>query len=648
MSYFRLLRWPVAFVFFSFGGLSVERLATAQPAEPPPTAAAEDAAHADWRAARRAADATFQAKLAALADRCDRLELAAQAETTRKWFIPRDPGRRYVFLPHLHDATAPAADAPQVVQQWHAKFRELRAAQADALLLAARRALAAHEPTQAYALLHEALRENPEHAAVRRALELPPSTQPAARDGKTREKSPRNSADDETTSKLKAVTPTVEHPRLGWKRGQYWRVESPHFRIVTNQNAAAAIELANRLEAVYAAWRQVCFSFWSREAALAARLAGGDDPLGPSRKHDVVLFRNRADYVAKLKPSQPRIDITLGIYLDEQKAAYLFSSDTEDVAPTWAHEIAHQLFQESEQTPPGVGTKANMWAAEAAALYFESFRQDDGYCTVGGQDADRLQFARYSLLRGDAVMPLERLAALGREELQSHADIGKLYRQSAVAGHLLFDGGEGRYAEGWIEFLRQLYAGRAGPEALFQRLGVAGADLDRRLLDYLVLTDADLARWPALASAKNLSFTRATITDGGLGRLKGGGRLEWLDLSLTGAGDEGLGVFREATKLKQLFLEHTRLTDAGLEVAAGFRDLEELDLSHTAITDRGLEQVAQLKKLRKLFLTGCAITDEGVARLKTLKQLDLLDVSETQVTDEALARLRRSLPKLKP
>jgi len=316
--------------------------------------------------------------------------------------------------------------------------------------------------------------------------------------------------------------------------------------------------------------------------------------------------------------------------------------------PTWRHEIAHQLFQESEQTPPGVGLKSNIWAAEAAALYFESLRKWDGYYTIGGKDADRLQFARYRILRDDFLMPLDQLAPLGRDELQKHAEIRKLYGQSAAIAHLLLDGRDGRYAEGFVDFLGLLYGGRAGPDALFQRLKLRGVDLDAELREYLQVTDDELGKWPSVEPCRNLSLGRTAVTDVGLKYLAGARRLEWLDLSFTSASDQGLAVFRDATKLKQLFLERTKVSDAGLEIVATFRDLEELDLSHTAISDRGLAQLANLKRLQKLYLTGCSIGDAGLVNLKSLKQLDTLEVSETMVTPAGLADLRRALPKLGP
>jgi hypothetical protein len=581
----------------------------------------------DWRAARREADDAFRGRLQSLAEKCDGLGLVPEAKLTRAWFVPRDPGRRYIFLPASSDPTQPAAKADDVVQRWHAKFREYRAVQADSLFRIARLALADHQPTHAYQLLHEALRENPDHAELRRVLALP---KPDAR---------------VAPPKIESSAPKVDHPRLGWKRGQYWRAESAHLRIATNHSAAAAIDLARQLEDVYAVWRQVYFPFWSREAALAARIAGQDDPLGPSRKHDVVLFRNRDEYVARLLPSQPQIGLTLGIYLDEQRAAYLYSAD-ESVVPTWRHEIAHQLFQESEQTPPGVGMKSNIWAAEAAALYFESLRKCDGYYTIGGKDADRLQFARYRILRGDFVMPMDELAALGRDALQKHAEIRKLYGQSAAIAHLLLDGQQGRHAEGFVDFLGLLYAGRAGPDSLFQRLKLNSADLDAQLREYLQVTDDELRTWPSIEPCRNLSLGRTAVTDDGLMHLAGARRMEWLDLSFTPTSNQGLAVFRDATKLKQLFLEQTKITDDGLATIATFRDLEELDLSHTAISNQGLAHLSALKRLQKLYLTGCAIGDEGLAHLKTLKQLDSLELSETMASPAGLADLRRALPKL--
>lgn len=578
---------------------------------------------------RAAGDAEFRQRLERLAAKCDEMQLGEQARITRGWCVTRDPRRQYFFLPPSAAPKLPNNAAMQV-QQWHKKFLEYRAARADELFQLAKQAAGEQKGATAYQTLFEALRENPDHAEARRVLGFAKGSDGGWRMG-MKDAKPR--------------TATVDHPKLGWRKNQHWTVDTAHFHIVTNHNAKSAADLAQRLEELHTVWRQLFFSYWSSPQKLAARFDGGRESLGPEHRHEVVLFRNRQEYVAKLKPDQPQIEVTVGLYLDSQQTAFFFVGD-ETIQPTWFHEVTHQLFQEVLNVPAGVGLKANIWALEAVAMYMESLQRHDGYVTLGGVDADRLAFARYRMLRGDGV-PLEMLVGLGRDELQKNPDIRRIYTHAAGLAHFLMDDGGGRYRGAFVNYLSAIYARRETPALLATLTGKSFAELDVEYRRFLNVTDDDLARVRLPSSARSLVLGLTQVTDKGLTALTGGERLEWIDLSFTKTTDAAVARFQLATGLKQLFLEKTEITDATLEKIRGFAKLEELDLSSTRITDAGLAHLAGLKNLKKLYLTNCAVSDAALIHLKNLKQLDDLEVTGTQVTPDGLAGLRRSLPKLK-
>ena len=579
---------------------------------------------------RAAPDAEYLQRLEGLAAKCDALQLVEQAGITRGWFVSRDPRRQYFFLPPAAAPKLPNSAAARV-QSWHKKFLEFRTARAEELFQLAKQAAGAKQGAEAYQRLFEVLRENPDHAEARRVLGFA-----KASDGEWR----MGMKDG------KPVSAPVDLPKLGWKKKQYWTVDTAHFHIVTNHNTKSAADLAQRLEELHTVWRQLFFAYWSNHDALAARFDGGREPLGPVRRHEVVLFKNRQEYVNKLKPDQPQIEVTVGLYLDSQQTAFFFVGD-ETIQPTWFHEVTHQLFQEVLDVPAGVGLKGNIWALEAVAMYMESLQRHDGYVTLGGVDADRLQFARYRRLRDD-VEPLEMLVGLGRDELQKNPDIRRIYTHAAGLAHFLMDEDRGRYRAAFVNYLKAIYARRETPALLATLTGKSFAELDAEYRRFLNVTDEDLARLTLPSSARNLTLGLTQVTDQGLAALAGGEKLEWIDLSFTKSTDVAVARFQSAKGLKQLVLEKTEITDVALETIRGFAKLEELDLSGTRITDAGLAQVAGLKNLKKLFLTNCGITDAALAHFKNLKQLDELEVTGTQITPAKLAELQRTLPKLKP
>jgi len=583
------------------------------------------------RPAYSAEPASFPGRLAALATKCDELKLPREAEITRGWIIPRHPGRQYLFLPSISDPTAPPATASEYAKQWYARFREYRGEQADVLFAEARQALDANQPARAYQLLYETLRENPHHAEARRILGYK-----------------KNAGGQWTTPEWERTTVKVvkgPHPKLGWP--SYWRLEGPHFEIVTNHGEREVREASRQLEDLYVLWQQLFFRYWANQPGLAARFAGGSEPLArPRPKMQVAIFKDRAQYVAKLAPTHPEIGITLGIYLDKDHLSCFYAGDT-SVYPTWYHEATHQLFQEGV---PGVadnpGQNQNFWAIEAAALFMESLQKHDGYWSAGGCEADRLQFARYRALSGDYYEPLGRLVTLSRQQVQESPDIRKLYAQAAGLSHFLIDGEGGKHREAFIDLLTAVYQGSDKPETLATLTSSPYEQLDEQYHKFLNVTDDDLAAIPDFAQIKNLSLGRTSVTDAGLAHLAGCKNLEWLDLSLTAAGDEGLKSVAAAAGLKQLFLEGSKVTDAGLATLAGFKQLEELDLSKLTITDAGLAAFAGQRNLRILYLSGSPITDAGLAHLKNLKQLETLETSGTQVTPEGRQKLQAALPRL--
>jgi hypothetical protein len=576
-------------------------------------------------------DAAFDQKLADLAKQCDGLNLPDQATITRRWIIPRHSGRQYFFVPEGTDATAPARNAPHVVQQWHANLMELRREQAERLFEQARSELAADRPALAYRLLFEVLHEDPNHAEARRILGYE----------KLRSGGWENPYGKGTT------VVTLDHPHFGWQRRTYWRLETEHYSIHTNHSPKEALELARHLEDLHAIWRQAFFSYWTNAEALQHRFAGGTEPLlKKETKLKVVLFKSRQEYASQLAEAEPKIGLTTGIYRVADQTAYFFGGDAA-VIPTWYHEGTHQLFQEMDRFGDEPGKERNFWIIEGAALWMESLARHVGFWTIGGFDADRLQFARYRALSGDFAMPLDKLVTLGREEMQQDADIRKLYAQAAGLTHFLMEAGGGRYAEATTRFIRSVYEQTDKAETLSTLAETDDAALDQAYREFLLVTDADLATITGPARIRNLSLGRTAVTDAGMKHLAGCTNLAWLDLSLTSVGDDGLAAIKDCRQLKQLFLEGTKITDASLPLIGSLAELEELDLSAVRISDDALISLAGLKKLKVLYLTKSPVSDKCLTHLKGLKTLDTLETTGTKITPTGLKNLKLSLPKLK-
>jgi len=592
--------------------------------------AAETGGSGDYWTHRDALDTAYAARLKGLADRCAQLQLDEAATTTHQAAIPRDPRRQYIFLPAESDPAKPPADAPQIVQQWYAKFTACRREHAEALFQLARSELDAGRPTRAYQLLHEVLHADPDHERVRGIL--------GYRLDNGRWRKPE--------SVVRSRQVPIANAELGFNAGRHWTIESEHFRVTTNHSEDAGRQLIERLEELHDVWQQLFFERWSGAAALRRRFESQVPADRSANRHRVVLFRNRDEYLARLQRLEPQIELTIGYYLETQKSAYFYVGDEphDDVC---FHEVTHQLFSETGRVPPGVGLAANYWIVEGVAMYMESLRKRHGYYTAGGIDADRLQYARYRALNEGSYLPLEQLASLGRRALQQRDDIRTLYSQAAGLAAFLMDYDRGRYRPLLADYLQAVYQGRDTARTLGTLAAVPLADLDRQYREFLNVTDEDLVWLPWTPESQSLSLGRTAVTDEGLKFAAGLTQLHWLDVAYTAVGDAGLAHVQPAKRLNHLIAEHTRITGAALETIAGFRELEILDLTGTQITDDGLRDLASLSKLRQLWLGQTAVTDAGLEHLKGLTNLEMLDVSGTQVTVEGFQRLKQALPRLK-
>lgn len=580
--------------------------------------------HGNEPSARDSIDQAFRDRLGSLAAKCDELGLARCAQTTRAWCIERDPERQYFLSPGSTESILRSVqgEPPDLVEKWLAKLIGLRRDYAAQLFQLASDQAAAEDAPTAYRLLHETLREDPHHAQARRIL--------------------GRKTDDETRPRARVAR--LPHPRFGWPRGKWWQIESTHFSIVTNDSSEAGLELARRLERFHELWRQLFFSYWSTPQWLNGRFAG-DTVIPPAQaKHQVVLFRSRDEYVRQLGNSEPQIAMTLGYYQKSNRTSYFYSGT--GLMPVVYHEATHQLFQEIGEAQADVGEKWNFWAIEGVAVYMESVTEFGDYSTVGGFDSDRLQFVRSRVLGGEPQMPLPELVRLGRNELQQHPDIRRIYTHSAGVVHFLMDYERGACREPFIRYLTKIYLGRDSAESFQEIEALDAASFQKSYEDFLMVDDQELKFLGPPEHRRNLSLIRARISNESLSRLAGSDRLEWLDLSYTPVTSAGLATLASLGNLQRLSLVGVSIDDQAVEALTRCQRLDELDLSGTRITDAAMPGLATMTKLKVLRLSHTRVSDAGMEHLRSLKLLEELDVDETDVTSAALARLKTQLPKL--
>jgi tetratricopeptide (TPR) repeat protein len=396
------------------------------------------------------------AALEELARGCDQQGLREQAQKTRAILVPHDPYRLYLpILPKQVGAAVLAVDAPAPVAQWNERFWRLRREQADALLDLARRAVHNGRAALAYDLLLAALWENPDQETIRHLLGY-----------------------QNVNGQWCTAYEAAKHARPHRDGRSGWKVETEHFLIDTDASMEAGVELGAKLEKLYRVWQQLFVCYYATEAQVRALFEGhGSTSPWPTRRHQVVYYRDQDDYNRALHKLEPNIGITIGIYLQRMHRAYFFAGKTPDDR-TLFHEATHQLFHESRAVAADVGRRGNFWIVEGIAMYMESLREENGYYVLGGFDDQRMHDAAFRLLESKFYVPLAEFTGYGMEQLQHDPRIATLYSQAAGLTHFLIHYDRGRYREALVAYLNLIYSGRDEPNSLAGLCGASYTALD--------------------------------------------------------------------------------------------------------------------------------------------------------------------------
>lgn len=257
------------------------------------------------------------------------------------------------------------------------------------------------------------------------------------------------------------------------------KFNSDHWQITSTASPAAAADLAKRLEETHLVWRQA-FGGFVHEPAELEKLFEGRGRIVARDPFAAMLLSSREQYVAELEKFEPTVARTQGIYWTPTSTAwFVMPQDADEGArSTVHHEATHQLFAEMRKTSPLAGERCGFWAIEAAACYMESLQPTEYGWTLGGRDAGRAPAARERLVDDGFYVPLEELSSLGRRELQADDRLPQIYSQISGLADFFMHGEHGRYREAFVEYLARIYTGTVDPDTLPRLCGSSFADLD--------------------------------------------------------------------------------------------------------------------------------------------------------------------------
>lgn len=562
----------------------------------------------NWRLARQELDQEYQQRIEQLAEWCQQNDLPQQVEATLQLGLPRDVNRQIFFIPSELPEGIENGETDVDLAEWSRKVAEIRHWQADRIYQLATKAAEAEAGAAAIRLLNEVLYYNRDHEDARRAL------------GHRRQDDGWQVYPDRIQIR-RSIRP---HDLIGWSAQSYYSATTANFQIDSNASEEETRFLAEKLERWHYVWRQAFFAYWSNNKVVARWIEGKGSYTHPRRKFRVVFFKNRADYLTTLGALVPGVEDSTGYYSNVKNCSFFYNSTSEKIQETWRHELTHQLFRES------IGSSKNLkifeseyvWLDEGLATYFESLVDFGAYVSLGGFEASRSQYARIGLFLQNFSLPMEKLAGLGRIELQQHPQVLQIYSQMAAQMDMLLNDHAGQNEAAVVEILFQLYRGRAiRPGRFEQAIGSSYAELDQRYREFMVVQPDHLIRFlSAPLSRTELSF--------------GGSNLD----------DESFEVIGQCHHLIWLDLSGNRITKTRIEILANCKNLKQLILTRCQIEPGALRSLSQFEKLAEIDLTGSSVSDQQLLELQNQTNLQKIHLKATRVTPAGISRLQQLLP----
>lgn len=567
--------------------------------------------------ARPLDSAAMQAELERLAEVCDRLGLADEANTCRQWLPDLSrTDRRCLFLPtpFPQEQNATGGETSSARAKWRQHFIAARRAHAQWWFSEVQRLAGNGEAAQAYRLLWRVVREDPEHEQAKRilgtllnAVQVRPKLRPSSR----------------------------PHEQFGWAGNSYNTIQSPHFLLTTRADTGASISLAQQLEETYALWTQTFFEQWCTPEIFLRRMKTiGTWP--ETRKMEVVLLEDRNDYVQTLGVSEQNIGVSVGYYSPRGKMSFFYPG--EDLTDTFRHELTHQLFSEGSRLNVllDAGELGGVWQLEGIAIYMESLAdRGHGWWTVGGIESPRLQTARYRAIRDGYWPDWKSFAAGTVDEWKSDPNVALLYAHAAGLTHALLDLGDAASRHAYLNSLEAIYTGR--PATSLELLAQLGEDEEKAKLAYqkrLTISDSQFRQLLKDSPAMNqLVLAASELQPETWALLSELQQLTWLDASFANCTSQDLLGIEQLVQLQRLSVEGTAADGRLLPIVAKLTQLNELDLSGCNINDNDLAALSG-SQLDILWLTKTAVTDACLNILASLPNLKTCDVAGTKISSE--------------
>lgn len=458
----------------------------------------------------------YQEKLNQLALKCEKRGMFLEAKVTRSYIYQDKP--YYFVVPILSskllDKKLPS-DATAEQQSWYSALQRLRRQYSDETFAIAKRLGSKKQGYEVVACVLQTLFINPDHEKARQFFGYSLYQNEWRSQWEIR-KIENGYVDDPTFGWVLEEHVEKYHQGKRFYKNQWiskeeeekkilskstgWKIETEHFSILSRVSLERGVEIGRFLELYYQAWSRLFYPFIATENQWSARLYANDAVV--SKRHQVILYRNRAEYIRELRKHDKHADQSIGGYFPEMRCIFVYEpdplqvNDCFDLFPMLAHEATHQLFNECNIPSSIMGKsdfsklakKANFWGAEGVAITAETFQFDSqkNRAEIGGyQDVFRIQDAVHSLFVDKSYIPLRKFTSMSRIAFQSYEDLNLLYSQAAGLSFFLMFYKNGVYCNAYVKYLYMIYQGIDSVNSLELLTGKSFEILDKEYQEFM-------------------------------------------------------------------------------------------------------------------------------------------------------------------
>jgi len=268
-----------------------------------------------------------------------------------------------------------------------------------------------------------------------------------------------------------------------------WRVRTSHFEVRTNHDLESGVALGQVLENLHQVFFRLFVGYFRPKEQMRVLFGpgGGVDDRGKrvDKPYRVNFMATREEFIRRMGKFLPAklAAASSGLYSPAQRQSFFYYNDGFH-QHTVLHEATHQLFSQSKPKTQAERARSNFWVVEGIACHMEWLRFEGRRAIHDWRRSGRLWVAQ-KMVRSGRAIPFDRFVRLGVRQFQA-GDVKDNYCQAEAMAAFFMQYDRGRYRDALVEYIQQVYEGRAKAGSLARLMGRPLAELEREYAAFVL------------------------------------------------------------------------------------------------------------------------------------------------------------------